>query len=92
MAIGIIKMIIDFTYSSPLCIEEDTRPWIVSKVHYMYFAAFSFWITGLAAWVVTMCNPPDEDFRVKMLSVKTMQNPLHKASESFTDHQDNGVD
>ena len=30
----------------------------------MYFAAFSFWTTGLTAIIVTMLNPPGPNFRV----------------------------
>ena len=32
LVIGIIRMIMDFAYSAPLCMEEDLRPAIVSQV------------------------------------------------------------
>jgi hypothetical protein len=32
LVIGVIRMIMDFSYPAPLCMEEDTRPAIVAKV------------------------------------------------------------
>ena len=33
LVIGIVRMIMDFAYSAPLCMEEDLRPAIVSQVN-----------------------------------------------------------
>ena len=38
---------------------------LLSQIHYMYFAAFSFWVTGAVAAAVTLLTPRDEEFRVK---------------------------
>ena len=64
MLIGVVRMVLDFSYKAPLCTEEDTRPWIVGQVHYMYFAAFSFWMTGLVALAVSLFTIPDPRYRV----------------------------
>ena len=64
MLIGVVRMVLDFSYKAPLCTEEDTRPWIVGQVHYMYFAAFSFWMTGLVAFTVSQFTKPDPCYRV----------------------------
>ena len=32
MLIGVVRMVLDFSYKAPLCTEEDTRPWIVGQV------------------------------------------------------------
>jgi len=34
LVIGVIRMAMDFAYPAPLCMEEDLRPAIVSKVYY----------------------------------------------------------
>ena len=39
LVIGIVRMIMDFAYSAPLCMEEDLRPAIVSQVNLT-----SFWL------------------------------------------------
>ena len=67
MLIGVVRMVLDFSYKAPLCTEEDTRPWIVGQVHYMYFAAFSFWMTGLVAFAVSLFTKPDPCYRVSNL-------------------------
>ena len=64
LVIGVIRMILDFAYQAPLCMEEDNRPAIVGQFHYMYFAALLFWITGIAAVVISLVTPPDDKYRV----------------------------
>jgi len=64
LVIGVARMVSDFSFPAPLCMETDTRPFIVSQVHYMYFAAFLFWITGVVALIVSLATPPDEKFQV----------------------------
>ena len=32
---GAVRMVLDFTYREPLCMEEDNRPAIVSQVTYV---------------------------------------------------------
>ena len=34
LLIGVIRMISDFSYRAPLCMEEDSRPAIVAKVNF----------------------------------------------------------
>ena len=36
LVIGIVRMIMDFAYSAPLCMEEDLRPAIVSQVYWSF--------------------------------------------------------
>ena len=60
--IGVARMITDFCYKEPECGVEDTRPAIVTKFHYMYFAMMLFWLTGIVMIVVSLLTKaPDED-------------------------------
>ncbi|XP_034549510.1 sodium/myo-inositol cotransporter [Notolabrus celidotus] len=60
--LGTIRLILSFTYRQPPCDQPDDRPAFMVKVHYMYFAAALFWISGLVAVVVSLCSsPPDEE-------------------------------
>ena len=34
LVIGVARMIMDFSYPPPMCMEEDTRPAIIAKVEY----------------------------------------------------------
>uniref|UniRef100_A0A094ZGP8 Sodium/myo-inositol cotransporter n=1 Tax=Schistosoma haematobium TaxID=6185 RepID=A0A094ZGP8_SCHHA len=51
--IGFIRMILTFVYTDPICGEDDTRPWIIKNIHYMYFAMFSFGSTIILVVIVS---------------------------------------
>lgn len=65
LVIGMTRMVLDFSYTSPKCHEVDERPALVGQIHYMYFAAFLFWATGLVGFVVSLITKPDEEYRVR---------------------------
>eukprot|EP00057_Strongylocentrotus_purpuratus_P004553 XP_003728937.1 PREDICTED: sodium/myo-inositol cotransporter 2 [Strongylocentrotus purpuratus] len=50
VALGLTRMILDILYPSPACGEEDTRPGIVSAVHFLYYNC----IVTLVSLVVTI--------------------------------------
>lgn len=56
--VGAIRMILDFTHLEPRCGEEDTRPSIIAKVHYMYFALILFWLTVFTIVVISYFTEP----------------------------------
>ncbi|XP_044072454.1 sodium/myo-inositol cotransporter-like [Siniperca chuatsi] len=59
---GALRLILAFIYRQPPCDQPDDRPAFIISVHYMYFAAGLFWISGLVAVVVSLCtSPPDEE-------------------------------
>ncbi|XP_076036387.1 sodium/glucose cotransporter 4-like [Oratosquilla oratoria] len=59
--IGVVRMALDFYYGEPACYEDDHRPVILSKVHYMYFALLLFWLTVLISVIISfITNPPDK--------------------------------
>lgn len=64
-------MILSFVYSDPVCGEEDTRPWIVAHVHYMYFAMFSFFSTAIVMCLVSLFSPPPSEEQVRGLTFWT---------------------
>ena len=64
LVIGLGRMLLDFSFPSPLCMEADERPAVVSKFHYMSFAAALFWATGIVSFVVSLATKPGEDYRV----------------------------
>lgn len=60
--LGTLRLILAFIYRQPRCDQPDDRPAFIVKVHYMYFAAGLFWISGLVAVVVSLLtDPPDEE-------------------------------
>lgn len=58
LIIGVVRMILDFVYPAPLCGEDDTRPAIIGKVHYLHFALILGTVTILIAIVISLFTPP----------------------------------
>ncbi|PSN41822.1 Sodium/myo-inositol cotransporter [Blattella germanica] len=68
---GICRMILDFTFPEPNCHEEDTRPFIVAKVHYMYFAMLLFWMTIVFSAIVSYFTEPVPQYMLIRTTYKT---------------------
>ncbi|KAM3668620.1 sodium/glucose cotransporter 4 [Ammospiza maritima maritima] len=60
--VGMIRMILEFSYSAPSCGEEDRRPAVLKDVHYLYFALILFGLTSIVILLVSFCTPaiPEE--------------------------------
>ncbi|KAF2977993.1 hypothetical protein EK904_011506 [Melospiza melodia maxima] len=60
--VGVIRMILEFSYSAPSCGEEDRRPAVLKDVHYLYFALILFGLTSIVILLVSFCTPaiPEE--------------------------------
>ncbi|KAL9845595.1 sodium/glucose cotransporter 4 [Geothlypis trichas] len=56
--VGVVRMILEFSYSAPSCGEEDRRPSVLKDVHYLYFALILFVLTSIAIVLVSLCTPP----------------------------------
>ncbi|XP_064284871.1 sodium/glucose cotransporter 4 isoform X4 [Passer domesticus] len=61
-AVGLVRMIMEFSYSAPSCGEEDRRPAVLKDVHYLYFALILFVLTAIVIVLVSLCTPaiPEE--------------------------------
>uniref|UniRef100_T1JG24 Sodium/myo-inositol cotransporter n=1 Tax=Strigamia maritima TaxID=126957 RepID=T1JG24_STRMM len=59
--VGVARMIMDFVFKEPVCGEEETRPLILIRVHYMYFATILFWQTIILTGVISYFTKPLED-------------------------------
>lgn len=72
LVVGLVRMGLDFYYRAPLCMEPESRPWIVASVHYMYFAAGLFLTTGLVTLIVSLCTDPPRDYMVPAVIVSPL--------------------
>ncbi|XP_036377112.1 sodium/glucose cotransporter 4 [Megalops cyprinoides] len=57
LAVGFVRMIMEFVYGTLSCGEVDTRPGILKDVHYLYFALILLGLTGLVIAVISLCTP-----------------------------------
>ncbi|CAG5865679.1 unnamed protein product [Menidia menidia] len=85
--LGTIRLILAFIYRQPPCDQPDNRPAFIIHVHYMYFAAGLFWISGLVAVVVSLCTSPPDDERVRCTTFWGLRNikrvPLKNREEMY---------
>uniref|UniRef100_A0A672FLI0 Sodium/glucose cotransporter 4-like n=1 Tax=Salarias fasciatus TaxID=181472 RepID=A0A672FLI0_SALFA len=56
LVVGIVRMVLEFSYSAPSCGEPDHRPDILRQVHYLYFALILFGLTCLVIVVVSLAT------------------------------------
>ena len=77
--VGIVRIIIDFSFKAPVCGEPDTQPSILRNVHYFYFALVLFLITGILCVVITLLTEPPEE---ELVSLRFQ--PLKLQNQSFT--------
>ncbi|XP_043988122.1 sodium/myo-inositol cotransporter [Gambusia affinis] len=67
--LGAVRLILVFIYRQPRCDQPDNRPFFIVHIHYMYFAAGLFWISGLVAVVVSLCTSAPDDEQVRTTTV-----------------------
>uniref|UniRef100_A0A3P8UFS6 Solute carrier family 5 member 9 n=2 Tax=Cynoglossus semilaevis TaxID=244447 RepID=A0A3P8UFS6_CYNSE len=58
LLVGLIRMVLEFSYSVPACGEVDLRPAVLADVHYLYFALILLAITLITIAVVSLATPP----------------------------------
>ncbi|XP_062913426.1 sodium/myo-inositol cotransporter 2-like [Mobula hypostoma] len=66
--VGVIRMVLDFVFIAPACGEEDKRPSIVGKVHFLHFALILVLLTMLVLVVLSLLNPPPQPEQISRLT------------------------
>ncbi|XP_059148470.1 sodium/myo-inositol cotransporter 2-like [Physella acuta] len=79
-ACGISRMVIDFMYPAPGCGEEDTRPVILSAVHYTYFGSLSLVVTTLAIIIFSFTAPAQTEDELYGVTWWTRVDVIDKSS------------
>lgn len=86
--LGTLRLILAFAYRQPRCDQPDNRPAFIVKIHYMYFAAGLFWLSGLVAVVVSLCTSPPDDEQVQTTTIwglrRIQKVPVKDREEMFT--------
>ncbi|KAL2090087.1 hypothetical protein ACEWY4_014775 [Coilia grayii] len=94
LAVGVVRMVMEFVYGTPSCGQEDTRPALLKDVHYLYFALILLGVSALVITVISLCTPPIEDEHLVRLTWWTrhskeprveLDDPWAKAHEEIQD-------
>ncbi|XP_072788722.1 sodium/glucose cotransporter 4 isoform X2 [Taeniopygia guttata] len=67
LAVGLVRMIMEFIYSAPSCGEEDRRPAVLKDVHYLYFALILCVLSAIVIVLISLCTPPIPEEKVSDL-------------------------
>ncbi|CAH6790669.1 sodium/glucose cotransporter 4 [Phodopus roborovskii] len=86
LAVGIVRMILEFSYPAPACGEVDRRPTVLKDLHYLYFALLLCGLSAVITVIISFCTEPIPDEKLARLTWWTRNCPLpeleKKASES----------
>ncbi|XP_053069892.1 sodium/glucose cotransporter 4 isoform X1 [Acinonyx jubatus] len=58
LAVGLLRMILEFSYPAPACGEVDRRPAVLKDFHYLYFALLLCGLTAIVIVTVSLCTTP----------------------------------
>ncbi|XP_031733580.1 sodium/glucose cotransporter 4-like [Anarrhichthys ocellatus] len=58
LVVGLIRMVLEFSYETPSCGQPDGRPAILADVHYLYFALILLALTCLIIAAVSLATAP----------------------------------
>lgn len=58
LAVGLLRMILEFSYPAPACGEADGRPAVLKDMHYLYFALLLCGLTAFVTITVSLCTAP----------------------------------
>uniref|UniRef100_A0A672YUS1 Solute carrier family 5 member 9 n=1 Tax=Sphaeramia orbicularis TaxID=375764 RepID=A0A672YUS1_9TELE len=58
LVVGLIRMVLEFSYVSPSCGHPDLRPSVLADVHYLYFALILGTLTCLVIVAVSLATAP----------------------------------
>uniref|UniRef100_H2TSN3 Solute carrier family 5 member 9 n=1 Tax=Takifugu rubripes TaxID=31033 RepID=H2TSN3_TAKRU len=58
LVVGLTRMILEFSTSHPACGQDDLRPAVLARVHYLYFAMILFSISCIVIVTVSLATAP----------------------------------
>lgn len=65
LVVGVIRMVLEFSYTVPSCGQPDGRPAVLADVHYLYFALILLALTCLIIVVISLATAPIPEEHVR---------------------------
>ncbi|XP_054995634.1 sodium/glucose cotransporter 4-like [Sorex araneus] len=75
LAVGLVRLILEFAYQAPACGEADGRPALLRDIHYLYFALLLCGLTAAVIVAVSLCTPPIPEEKLARLTWWTRNCP-----------------
>ncbi|PNJ53789.1 SLC5A9 isoform 6, partial [Pongo abelii] len=67
LGVGLLRMILEFSYPAPACGEVDRRPAVLKDFHYLYFAILLCGLTAIVIVIVSLCTTPIPEEQVPII-------------------------
>ncbi|KAJ4923410.1 hypothetical protein JOQ06_000743, partial [Pogonophryne albipinna] len=58
LLVGLVRMVLEFSFKAPACGQPDGRPALLAQVHYLHFALILLALTCLIIAAVSLATPP----------------------------------
>ncbi|XP_045147697.1 sodium/glucose cotransporter 4 [Echinops telfairi] len=94
LAVGLLRMILEFSYPAPACGEVDKRPAVLKDFHYLYFALLLCGLTAIVIVTISLCTTPMSEEKLARLTWWTRNHPpseLVKETHESTREMPSGV-
>nr|XP_035962491.1 sodium/glucose cotransporter 4 isoform X2 [Halichoerus grypus] len=75
LVVGLLRMILEFSYPVPACGEVDQRPAVLKDFHYLYFALLLCGLTAVVIVTVSLCTTPIPEEKLARLTWWTRNSP-----------------
>ncbi|XP_037666152.1 sodium/glucose cotransporter 5 isoform X3 [Choloepus didactylus] len=72
LAVGATRLVLEFLYPAPPCGQPDTRPAVLSSVHYLHFAVALFGLSAAIVVAGSLLTPPPRDVQIENLTWWTL--------------------
>ncbi|KAM6172312.1 sodium/glucose cotransporter 4 [Erethizon dorsatum] len=76
LGVGLLRMILEFSYPAPACGEVDWRPAVLKDFHYLYFALLLCGLTAVVIIIISLCTTPIPEEKLTCLTWWTRNYPI----------------
>ncbi|XP_055110845.1 sodium/glucose cotransporter 4 isoform X2 [Symphalangus syndactylus] len=76
LGVGLLRMILEFSYPAPACGDVDRRPAVLKDFHYLYFALLLCGLTAIVIIILSLCTTPIPEEQLTRLTWWTRNCPL----------------
>ncbi|XP_063092507.1 sodium/glucose cotransporter 4 isoform X6 [Cavia porcellus] len=87
LGVGLLRMILEFSYPAPACGEVDRRPAVLKDFHYLYFALLLCGLTVIVIVIISLCTTPIPEEKLTRLTWWTRNCPTSELEKEACESQ-----
>ncbi|XP_063091266.1 sodium/glucose cotransporter 4-like isoform X2 [Cavia porcellus] len=87
LGVGLLRMILEFSYPAPACGEVDRRPAVLKDFHYLYFALLLCGLTAIVTVIISLCTTPIPEEKLTRLTWWTRNCPTSELEKEACESQ-----